>query len=262
MARLAQRHHQGRARRLCRARCRQGDRRLDARRGGGRDVHQPLPRAPDLHDGGSAQHHRRARTCCSSPRTSSASAIMRPTSPRRSTSWCVGNDIEAERPKGDSVELSRSMAAAGRRGRRAPTDDDNGTPDPGRRGRERRWSRCCATTSSAKASGSPRRATAKRPCCSAREQRPDLVLLDWMLPLLSGIEVCRQLRRMPETRDVPIIMLTARGEEGDKLRGLDSGADDYVTKPFSPSRADRPGARGAAPRRARRRRARRCSSRT
>src|SRR3546814_13939348 len=56
-----------------------------------------------------------------------------------------------------------------------------------------------------------------------------------MLPLLSGIEVCRQLRRMGETRSVPIIMLTARGEEGDKLRGLDSGADDYVTKPFSPT---------------------------
>ncbi|MFO1061007.1 MAG: phosphate regulon transcriptional regulator PhoB [Dongiaceae bacterium] len=69
----------------------------------------------------------------------------------------------------------------------------------------------------------------------AREEKPDLVLLDWMLPLLSGIEVCRQLRRLPETRAVPIIMLTARGEEGDKLRGLDSGADDYVTKPFSPS---------------------------
>jgi len=69
----------------------------------------------------------------------------------------------------------------------------------------------------------------------AREEKPDLVLLDWMLPLLSGIEVCRQMRRMAETRSVPIIMLTARGEEGDKLRGLDSGADDYVTKPFSPS---------------------------
>ncbi|HTO81698.1 MAG TPA: phosphate regulon transcriptional regulator PhoB [Methylomirabilota bacterium] len=69
----------------------------------------------------------------------------------------------------------------------------------------------------------------------AREQKPDLVLLDWMLPLLSGLEVCRQMRRMPETKSVPIIMLTARGEEGDKLRGLDSGADDYVTKPFSPS---------------------------
>jgi two-component system phosphate regulon response regulator PhoB len=69
----------------------------------------------------------------------------------------------------------------------------------------------------------------------AREQKPDLILLDWMLPLVSGIEVCRRLRRDPETRAIPIVMLTARGEEGDKLRGLDSGADDYVTKPFSPS---------------------------
>ncbi len=69
----------------------------------------------------------------------------------------------------------------------------------------------------------------------AKEERPDLVLLDWMLPLMSGLEVCRQLRRAPETRDVPIIMLTARGEEADKVRGLDSGADDYITKPFSPA---------------------------
>ena len=67
------------------------------------------------------------------------------------------------------------------------------------------------------------------------EQMPDLVVLDWMLPLMSGIEVCRQLRRLPETRRLPIVMLTARGEEGDKLRGLDAGADDYITKPFSPS---------------------------
>jgi two-component system phosphate regulon response regulator PhoB len=68
-----------------------------------------------------------------------------------------------------------------------------------------------------------------------KEQRPDLILLDWMLPALSGIEVCRQVRRSPEHRRTPIIMLTARGEEGDKLRGLEVGADDYVTKPFSPS---------------------------
>jgi len=67
------------------------------------------------------------------------------------------------------------------------------------------------------------------------EEVPDIVLLDWMLPLTSGIEVCRRLRRLPETRDVPIIMLTARGEEGDKVRGLDAGADDYITKPFSPA---------------------------
>ncbi len=68
-----------------------------------------------------------------------------------------------------------------------------------------------------------------------KEIPPDLVLLDWMLPHTSGIEICRRLRRLPETKDLPIIMLTARGEEGDKLRGLESGADDYVTKPFSPA---------------------------
>ena len=65
------------------------------------------------------------------------------------------------------------------------------------------------------------------------EQNPDLVVLDWMLPMMSGIEVCRQLRRKPRTRDLPIIMLTARGEEGDRVRGLNTGADDYMTKPFS-----------------------------
>jgi two-component system, OmpR family, phosphate regulon response regulator PhoB len=67
------------------------------------------------------------------------------------------------------------------------------------------------------------------------ERRPDLIVLDWMLPSVSGLEVCRQLRRKAETRDVPVIMLTARGEEADRIRGLDSGADDYVTKPFSPT---------------------------
>jgi two-component system phosphate regulon response regulator PhoB len=65
------------------------------------------------------------------------------------------------------------------------------------------------------------------------ERKPDLVVLDWMLPSLSGIEVCRQLRRKQGTRELPIIMLTARGEEGDKIRGLNTGADDYMTKPFS-----------------------------
>jgi two-component system phosphate regulon response regulator PhoB len=65
------------------------------------------------------------------------------------------------------------------------------------------------------------------------ERNPDLVVLDWMLPIMSGIEVCRQIRRKPRTRDLPVIMLTARGEEGDKVRGLNTGADDYLTKPFS-----------------------------
>lgn len=69
---------------------------------------------------------------------------------------------------------------------------------------------------------------------SVRERRPDLVVLDWMLPVVSGIEVCRQFRRRRETRELPVIMLTARSEETDRIRGLDSGADDYLTKPFSP----------------------------
>ncbi|MFP5297069.1 MAG: phosphate regulon transcriptional regulator PhoB [Alphaproteobacteria bacterium] len=65
------------------------------------------------------------------------------------------------------------------------------------------------------------------------ERLPDLVLLDWMLPRLAGIEVCRRLRSKSATRNLPIIMLTARGEESDRVRGLDTGADDYLTKPFS-----------------------------
>jgi two-component system phosphate regulon response regulator PhoB len=68
----------------------------------------------------------------------------------------------------------------------------------------------------------------------ARESPPDLVLLDWMTEGISGIEVCRRLRRRPETANIPIIMLTARVEEADRIRGLETGADDYVTKPFSP----------------------------
>ncbi len=66
----------------------------------------------------------------------------------------------------------------------------------------------------------------------AEEGKPDLVLLDWMLPKLPGIEVCRRLRTARSSRNTPIVMLTARGEEGDRIRGLDTGADDYVVKPF------------------------------
>ena len=67
----------------------------------------------------------------------------------------------------------------------------------------------------------------------ADEMKPDLVVLDWMLPQLSGIEVCRRLRSRGHMRNVPIVMLTARGEETDRIRGLDIGADDYIVKPFS-----------------------------
>jgi two-component system, OmpR family, phosphate regulon response regulator PhoB len=66
-----------------------------------------------------------------------------------------------------------------------------------------------------------------------RDELPDLLILDWMLPGISGIELCRRLRQRPQTRGLPIIMLTARGEESDRVRGLSTGADDYVVKPFS-----------------------------
>jgi two-component system phosphate regulon response regulator PhoB len=66
-----------------------------------------------------------------------------------------------------------------------------------------------------------------------KESTPDLVILDWMLPGLSGIEICRRLRARPDTKALPIIMLTARGEESERVRGLSTGADDYIVKPFS-----------------------------
>jgi len=65
------------------------------------------------------------------------------------------------------------------------------------------------------------------------EEQPDIIVLDWMLPNVSGIEVCRQLKTRPDTRSVPIIMLSARSEEVDRVRGLETGADDYVIKPYS-----------------------------
>lgn len=66
-----------------------------------------------------------------------------------------------------------------------------------------------------------------------QENVPDLLVLDWMVPALSGIELCRRLRMRPDTERLPIIMLTARGEESDRVRGLSTGADDYLVKPFS-----------------------------
>lgn len=65
------------------------------------------------------------------------------------------------------------------------------------------------------------------------EEQPDLIILDWMLPNLSGVEVCRQLKLQPKTRKIPILMLTARGDEADRVRGLETGSDDYVAKPYS-----------------------------
>ena len=69
---------------------------------------------------------------------------------------------------------------------------------------------------------------------AAQELAPDIVLLDWMMPRLTGLEVCRRLREMPETRDVAVILLTAKAQENDLQRGFAAGADDYMVKPFSP----------------------------
>jgi two-component system phosphate regulon response regulator PhoB len=77
-------------------------------------------------------------------------------------------------------------------------------------------------------------ADAREARASIADQRPDLVLMDWMLPDISGLELTRQLKRDPETKEIPVIMLTARGEEDDRVAGLDGGADDYVVKPFAP----------------------------
>jgi two-component system phosphate regulon response regulator PhoB len=69
---------------------------------------------------------------------------------------------------------------------------------------------------------------------ATRKQLPDLIVLDWMLPAVDGLEVCRRLKGDPKTRDIPVIMLTAKGEESDMIAGLERGADDYIAKPFSP----------------------------
>ena len=68
---------------------------------------------------------------------------------------------------------------------------------------------------------------------TAKEEKPDLILLDWMLPILSGIEVLQRLKNNKDTKSIPVFFITAKGEENDKIRGLNSGADDYIVKPFS-----------------------------
>ena len=76
--------------------------------------------------------------------------------------------------------------------------------------------------------------SAEQALALVRESLPDMILLDWMLPGMSGVELARRLKADGSTRDVPIIMLTARGDEQDKITGLETGADDYITKPFAP----------------------------
>jgi two-component system phosphate regulon response regulator PhoB len=100
--------------------------------------------------------------------------------------------------------------------------------------RMKRRFRCCfATIWRPKATRSTPCCAGTRPKSRLQERVPDLLILDWMLPGISGIELCRRLRARPETERLPIIMLTARGEESERVRGLATGADDYVVKPFS-----------------------------
>ena len=129
---------------------------------------------------------------------------------------------------------------------------------PDRRGRRAADAAAALQSRSRRLRGRDRRARRRRRYRGCKESPPDLVVLDWMLPGLSGIELCRRLRARPETQALPIIMLTARGEESERVRGLATGADDYIVKPFSVPELIARVARAAAPRQARagRRRAR------
>ena len=111
----------------------------------------------------------------------------------------------------------------------------------------RRWPPCCAIIWKSRVFASRKPRTAQEALTRIAETQPDLVLLDWMLPLMSGIEVCRQIRRRSATRDLPVIMVTARTEDQDAVRGLNTGADDYITKPFTHGGAAGAHARPAAP---------------
>src|SRR6185312_3656456 len=224
---------QGHARRLCRARCRQGARGLAARRGARRDVYEPLPRAPYLHDRGSPQHH---RLHASAVHCQESRAHRRPHDQhRRDALFPRARDAAgAGAAQGRPLEPCRgARRRPARRGRR--------------RGGERLMRPLVLVVEDEPALVTLLRYNLEREgfavneahdgeeaLLQLRESKPDAVLLDWMLPRISGLEICRQIRRAPAWRDLPVIMLTARGEETDRVRGLDSGADDYVVKPFSP----------------------------
>jgi two-component system phosphate regulon response regulator PhoB len=82
-------------------------------------------------------------------------------------------------------------------------------------------------------------ATAQEARSAIADRHPDVILMDWMLPDISGLELTRQLKRESSTREIPVIMVTARGQEDDRVTGLEGGADDYITKPFSPRELQR-----------------------
>src|SRR5262249_11675985 len=227
---------EGRARRLRRRRRHQGARRVEPGRGDRPRLPRPIPRAADLHDGGSAHHH---GLHASSVHGQEHRARRRPRHQHRRA-----DQLPQHRP-----ELRRDPAQGQRRALHDGCRVVNVTTAPSRRETqnstvkprvlivEDETALVELLRYNLEQAGFQVKVAydGEEALASVHEDAPDLVLLDWMLPLMSGIEVCRQLRRQTATANLPIIMLTARGEEGDRVRGLDAGADDYVPKPFSPT---------------------------
>ena len=216
------------------ARCRKGRSGPAAGQGAGRSAHQHLPRAADLHDGGSAQHHRlhappvhrqehRAHRR-SRHEHRRGRHVRRPGQhPRRGAAEeTISPAIRCCRFEGElDVQINRAASVA--KPRVLIVEDEDALAEMLRYNFDREGFDVVVAADGDEA------------VLAVEERQPDLVLLDWMLPGTSGIAVCRRLRGRPQTRALPIIMLTARGEEADRVRGLESGADDYVVKPFSPS---------------------------
>src|SRR5688572_13231373 len=199
---------------------------MAARRRHRRALYLAVPRAPDLHDGGSAQHH-----------------LLHPSSVR-------GEEHRADRRPHHQHRRDRPLSRHGREPRRRAPEErplefrDHRSRDLTEDGgpmamrimiAEDEESLTTLLRYNLEAEGYEVEVVARGDEAELRlrEQVPDLVLLDWMLPGLSGIELCRRIRVRPETERLPVIMLTARGEEGDRIRGLSTGADDYIVKPFS-----------------------------
>src|SRR5690606_10126990 len=164
-------------------------------------------------------------TCCSWPRTSSGSATTPPISPRSSTTKSParisGPSAPAGRPRRPIRRSPRKRTEAEMTPYILVIEDEDALSTLLQYNLEKEGYRVVVAPDG------------EEGLLRVEEQSPDLVVLDWMLPKVSGIEVCRRLRSRHETRNLPIILLTARGEESDRVRGLDTGADDYLTKPFS-----------------------------
>src|SRR5215467_9412377 len=186
-----------------------------------RDLQQPVPRTSHLHDGRPA-HHRPVHA--SSVRGQEYRALRRPLHQYRGGRVPHGTRRPSRRQSSQGGHHKRNIGSLRDPRMSKPSilvaEDEGALVTLLRYNLEREGYRVLEARDGEEA------------LLVAAEEQPDLVILDWMLPQLSGIEVCRRLRGRQETRNVPIVMLTARGEESDRIRGLDTGADDYLTKPF------------------------------